>query len=299
MQIHQRQHADAATACSFPPTQSSLNGHPSIQYCREIPPPRCWYTNEMQLIFLVNGTITLTCGGENLELRANHLALLKKNIWVEMNTSRQDQENLQYIQFIITSDLVKEFTTISNLPLSKSDGHTHMLMTCIGQGWLAYVLSLETILMQHDKPQGLVKIKMLELLFHLSWTNRQLLEQLLDIREYYRVNITTAVEDNITNSLSIEQLASLSGRSLSSFRRDFMAIYHMPPSQWIRLKRLEKAKEMLLGTTMTVTDICYTLGFEHIAHFSRLFKAHFGYAPSNCRSGIPMVVSYPAHADSF
>jgi AraC-like DNA-binding protein len=59
-----------------------------------------------------------------------------------------------------------------------------------------------------------------------------------------------------------------------------MSIYHMTPSQWIRIKRLEKARALLLSTTMTITDICYTLGFEHIAHFSRLFKAHFGYPPS-------------------
>jgi len=60
----------------------------------------------------------------------------------------------------------------------------------------------------------------------------------------------------------------------------------MPPSQWIRKKRLEKAQELLTSTTMTVTDICYTLGFENIAHFSRLFKSQFGYPPSEFRMTI-------------
>ncbi|MBK6987910.1 MAG: helix-turn-helix transcriptional regulator [Bacteroidia bacterium] len=77
--------------------------------------------------------------------------------------------------------------------------------------------------------------------------------------------------------------ARLAGRSLSSFRRDFISTYNMPPSRWIRIKRLEKSRELLSNTTMTVTDICYTLGFESVAHYSRIFKLHYGYPPSEIR----------------
>jgi transcriptional regulator GlxA family with amidase domain len=153
-----------------------------------------------------------------------------------------------------------------------------------GSGWMSYALSLEPFLHGIRTPQpGFIKIKMLELLFHLSDTGHQILAQVLDLRASTLTNITETVEENIMNTLSIEQLAAISGRSLSSFRRDFTAIYNMTPSQWIKSKRLEKAREMLSGTTMTVTDICYTTGFSHVAHFSRLFKSHFGFPPSNCR----------------
>ena len=47
-------------------------------------------------------------------------------------------------------------------------------------------------------------------------------------------------------------------------------------------KELEK-QELLQSTNMTVTDICYTSGFESIAHFSRLFKSQFGNSPSEFR----------------
>jgi AraC family transcriptional regulator, exoenzyme S synthesis regulatory protein ExsA len=272
--------------------QLPLAGYPAIHYCRGIPPIGSSYTEDAQLIFLLNGKLRMVCGSEALEMEANQMTFLRRNIWVEITRADGNDEDIQYIRFTITSDLVREFSTMADLPRSKKDEQAKMLMTS-GQGWLPYVGSLEPILLENDKPQqGLIKVKMLELLFHLSRTNKYLFEQLLDIRDHFRVNITATVEDNITNSLSIEQLAVLSGRSLSSFRRDFMAIYHMPPSQWIRLKRLEKAREMLLSTTMTVTDICYTLGFEHIAHFSRLFKSHFGYAPSYFKTVSPSNLTY-------
>ncbi|MBK7431497.1 MAG: helix-turn-helix domain-containing protein [Bacteroidetes bacterium] len=46
---------------------------------------------------------------------------------------------------------------------------------------------------------------------------------------------------------------------------------------------MEKSRELLSNTTMTVTDICYTLGFESVAHYSRIFKLHYGYPPSEIR----------------
>ncbi|MTD71637.1 AraC family transcriptional regulator, partial [Flavobacterium sp. LC2016-13] len=51
----------------------------------------------------------------------------------------------------------------------------------------------------------------------------------------------------------------------------------------IRYKRLEKAKELLLSTKMSITEICYNLGFENIAHFSRLFKIQFSQTPTEYR----------------
>jgi transcriptional regulator GlxA family with amidase domain len=91
------------------------------------------------------------------------------------------------------------------------------------------------------------------------------------------------IENNIEDTISLQRLAQMTGRSISSFRRDFQSHYKMPPSRWIRRRKLEKAKELLTATNMTVTHICYTLGFESIAHFSRLFKSYFGYPPSGSR----------------
>ncbi|WP_262507198.1 helix-turn-helix domain-containing protein [Sphingobacterium sp. IITKGP-BTPF85] len=69
-------------------------------------------------------------------------------------------------------------------------------------------------------------------------------------------------------------------QKLSSFKRDFKAIYNMTPASWIREKRLEKAKEMLEATQLPVSEICYSLGFENISHFSRIFKEYHGQAPT-------------------
>jgi len=48
-----------------------------------------------------------------------------------------------------------------------------------------------------------------------------------------------------------------------------------PPAQWIREKRLLKSKRIIHNTALSVTDICYTAGFENVAHFSKLYKDFF------------------------
>jgi len=60
----------------------------------------------------------------------------------------------------------------------------------------------------------------------------------------------------------------------------------LPPATWIREKRLNKAKEMLETTGMTVSEICYSLGFENVSHFSRIFKQFHGKIPTSLRQAV-------------
>jgi AraC-like DNA-binding protein len=274
---------------SFPQKKLMLNGYPAIQYCYGPHPIGSWFTDEIQVLYVKTGTFRMRYGKEEYVLQKGQVVLLKKNIHIEYLPASEslEEEKVEYIQFTIKYELVKEFTKLANLTVLAHSDHTPVIIKSAESGWFSYAGSLDPYLQQEGEPSaGLVKIKMLELFFHLAGLDKCMLEQLLEIREHFRTNITITVEENIMNSMSVEQLATLSGRSLSSFRRDFVAIYNMPPSQWIRMKRLEKAKELLRSTTMTITDICYTLGFENIAHFSRLFKSHFGYPPSGYKLNV-------------
>jgi len=130
----------------------------------------------------------------------------------------------------------------------------------------------------------LTKIKLLELLFCLAGSDPSFFSLLLHTKKSVRPGIKAIMEEHVMSAISLNKLASLSQRSLSSFRRDFLSIYNMPPSKWIRERRLKKAQDLLRTTRMSITDICYALGFENITHFSRLFKSKFGFPPSTYRT---------------
>jgi AraC-like DNA-binding protein len=246
------------------------------------------YLEENSILFLISGKLTISYGMMKEQASENQLIFLKKNILIayEMDVSGMDG-CIEYIVFKLRSDLITEFTKMADLSSPFATQLMPFIITGIDNTFSHFIASLQACLFYPESIQSrLSKIKLMELLFYLASYNTTILSQLLQLRERFQTNITALVEENILNSMPLHQLAVLAGRSLSSFRRDFLSIYNMPPSQWIRQQRLEKAKDLLCSTTMSITDICYTTGFENIAHFSRLFKSHYRSSPSEFRQNV-------------
>ena len=126
---------------------------------------------------------------------------------------------------------------------------------------------------------GLLRLKVMELLFNVMDCSKNIFRQMLQLRQPVKVDVHRVVEENYTSPITLEELAYLSGRSLSSFKRDFQSIYGETPAKWIREKRLSKARQMLQSSRMSVADVAYSLGFENPTHFSRIFKERFGSSP--------------------
>jgi len=92
-------------------------------------------------------------------------------------------------------------------------------------------------------------------------------------------SLATLMEAHFRESLTLEQWAFLAGLSLSSFKRKFEAAYHMPPRRWIQQRRLEEAYHLLGDRRMNVTEVCFTVGFENLAHFVHAFKEKYHITP--------------------
>ena len=99
-----------------------------------------------------------------------------------------------------------------------------------------------------------------------------------------KANLHEFMVHNKLHNVSLSELAKLSGRSLSTFNRDFKKIFNTSPHKWLLKNRLEKAKELLISTQNTASDIYLDLGFKDLAHFSRVFKKEFGVPPSEIRT---------------
>lgn len=83
--------------------------------------------------------------------------------------------------------------------------------------------------------------------------------------------------------LSIPDFAALTGRSLSTFRREFVTLFEMSPKQWLTEKRMVRAKQLLEQTDLTIAEICRATGHTNASHFTQAFRGHFGLSPSAMR----------------
>lgn len=84
---------------------------------------------------------------------------------------------------------------------------------------------------------------------------------------------------HLTQPLTLDDFASLVGRSLSTFKKDFQIHFGMPPKTWINKERLKLAKFMLENSEKNVTEICLDVGFQSISHFIQVFKKSYGTTP--------------------
>jgi AraC-like DNA-binding protein len=80
--------------------------------------------------------------------------------------------------------------------------------------------------------------------------------------------------------LSMEEIATYTGRSLAVFKRDFKKISSLQPQKWLIQKRLEAAHNKIRNEGKKVSDVCFEVGFKNLSHFSGVFKQQFGYAPT-------------------
>ena len=91
------------------------------------------------------------------------------------------------------------------------------------------------------------------------------------------------IESHIFSPLSIADLAQLTNTSLASFKREFKKIYQDSPANYIKNKRLEKAAELLIVSSIPISSIAYDCLFNDIAHFSSSFKTKYNRTPSQYR----------------
>ena len=81
----------------------------------------------------------------------------------------------------------------------------------------------------------------------------------------------------------IKELCAMTGVSRTQLHRKLMALTGQPASHFIRSFRLEKARELLRTTRMTVAEVAYAVGFKDSYYFSRTFSQEFGLSPSEAR----------------
>jgi len=91
------------------------------------------------------------------------------------------------------------------------------------------------------------------------------------------------IRETVEGTLTIQQLATELGQSYSNFRKLFKEYTGISPALYQQDLRLQRAKELLTTTTMSIKEIAYALNFDSPDYFSSKFKAKTGMKPSDLR----------------
>ncbi|MEB2777712.1 AraC family transcriptional regulator [Algoriphagus sp. D3-2-R+10] len=87
------------------------------------------------------------------------------------------------------------------------------------------------------------------------------------------------IDNNYTSKIDLSNISDEAYFSRFHFIRLFKSTYGKTPHQYLKYVRIEKAKE-LLRAGVSVTEVCYSVGFDSISSFSGLFSRTVGMSPS-------------------
>ncbi|WP_422081566.1 AraC family transcriptional regulator [Ulvibacterium sp.] len=237
------------------------------------------YTAHHEILHVVSGNCKLHIAHTTIEISAGETMLIpKQTILKYLKTGRPYRSLLFFLKDEFLLEFLKnnEFQNSLTKPTTPFMvfGQSEMLTSAF-QSMLPYIRN------SSSTGKALFKIKTFEILINLSQYTKSLPSFLSDMAKPSKIDLRLFMETMYSKKIPIKELASLSGRSLSSFKREFREIFNTSPFKWIKEKRLELAHDLIAYGSKKPMEIYLEVGFEDYSHFSKSYKTHFGYLPSH------------------
>lgn len=98
--------------------------------------------------------------------------------------------------------------------------------------------------------------------------------------EFDRIEkIKELLDHNLENPPSFRELSTRAGMSPTKLTRTFQTVTGTTPYSYLRKKRMARAMQLLSDGHMSVTDVSYTVGYDSLSYFSKIFFNYFGMKP--------------------
>ncbi len=266
-----------------------LHGRTIIEKLQVIPPLRQSpvFQDEACFLFFSEGGSEIAAPSEKIHIHEHEGVLLKCGTYFAdlFANGRSGQCEVCVIHFFpdILQDIFK-----GEVPyFVKENKNTHYTQRIAKKDVFEHFI--ESLDFYFEQPelvnQEILYLKIKELILLLLHTDAadSIIELYSHLFTPQKASITEVIETHLFSQVTLEQLASLASLSLSSFKREFKKHFKETPAQYIRNRRLQKAKDLLVHSSLSISEISFQVGYEDSSYFSRLFSSSFMLSPSEFR----------------
>jgi len=231
------------------------------------------------LMRILSGEMKISLGEESQTFVAGDTFLVPRN---QMSTViKRAKGDIQFSSILVRfrPEHLKDYFARNKIKAKHSSKqrvrayHHHPLLDSFFASLIPY-FDLEKKL-----PDELTAIKINEILTILREVDESVDGLLADYSVTDKIDLSLFMETNFMRNMPLEKFAFLSGRSISTFNRDFRAIFNAAPQKWLISRRLEFAHYQLAVEKKKPNEIYPEIGFKNFSHFSFSFKKLFGYSP--------------------
>ncbi|WP_108805005.1 helix-turn-helix transcriptional regulator [Aquimarina sp. Aq107] len=230
------------------------------------------------LTLVLNGGLQVeTPEGDLTIVQKNQIILLPRGLYMISDIIPKDN-SFEAVVFFFDEEITDEF--LNNFEVfTKEDTSTNLVLE-YDQNLRLFTDTLLTLYRGKNQHQ-FTRPKLLELLHLISISKQgsEFLSKLFQLKKRAKKNIQTFMNNNFDKPLDVEDYSYLTGRSISTFRRDFKSKFGISPKKWLIERRLEKASFLLKDTNDSVTSIARQVGYENTPHFIKTFQKKFNISP--------------------
>ncbi|WP_125783050.1 helix-turn-helix domain-containing protein [Pseudoalteromonas rubra] len=241
-----------------------------------------FYTNTPCFIFIEHGKEAITNSNNDMvELRAGAAVFLPQGLNLQSDFVKETDALRAYLVFF-DDDVVSDYLSKVKGPLACDERNDTFVIPDGGDEFAAFFASIRAEI----TTSAYLNVKLQELLHLIAWRdNQHIFNALLATRKRIpaKQNLARMLQTLDVLHLSVSDLAQLCGRSLSSFNRDFKESYQMTPKKWLREKKLAKAKALLAGNELSVTQVAMAVGYDNVSAFIKAFKLKYGVTPKQIK----------------
>lgn len=246
----------------------------------------CAHENrEHTLIYLCSGELEIEERGKKTVLHAGECAFMRRDNQLWLNKKVEDGKPYHSVVLNFSRQFLREFYQTLNRQQIPSDSKREKISFRMLPNNRPDIRSLFESVIPYfnagEKPSDdVLKLKMVEGIYVLLNTDINLYASLFDFVEPWKIDILDYLNENYMFDLSMNEIASYTGRSLATFKRDFAKVSDLTPQKWIIKRRLEAAHDLIKSGKKKVTEACFDVGFKNLSHFSKIYKEAYGVAPS-------------------
>jgi len=231
------------------------------------------------LVWLISGETKIIQADENFVFGAGSTFLIPRHRLATIINTPKDELPHKAVAMHLTTKRLREFYGYENakqkvaLPKIFSFHQHPLLESCLAS-------LIPYFEMQENFPEHIASLKITEAISILHTIDKDIDTVLADFEEPGKIDLAAFMEKNFMFNMPLEKFGYLTGRSLTTYKRDFYHIYNITPQRWLTKKRLELAHYQMVEKNKKPNEFYYEIGFENLSHFSYAFKKQFGYSPT-------------------
>ncbi|MCF2495372.1 helix-turn-helix domain-containing protein [Dyadobacter chenhuakuii] len=253
----------------------------NLQSCHlgpEISPEQ--FISEHFFLYLLKGSIKAFDGHKHYQMVPGDYCIARKNHLVRY-TKYKDKDEFEKIIITLDEPFLRKFLERHPVQAQADSNNDSFLFIQDNKLIKNYIQSLEPYYSGDlEIDETFADIKREELLMIILKSDPAMANVFFNFAIPAKIDLEAYMNRNFRFNISLERFAFLTGRSLSSFKRDFQKVFGTNPGNWLKKKRLDEAYFQISQQKHRPSEVYLEVGFEDLSHFSFVFKKEFGRTPS-------------------